>query len=142
MIGMKYKNKRHKNIFLFKFKMKVACGIMFDNANKILMGLRSEKGLNPNFWEFPGGKCEANETLEDCLHREWMEELNLKIKIEKLLHVSKSEDIECYFFIGKILDLGNLHVNVHQYVSFYDIQQLNQIRLFEDDQNIISLLKN
>uniref|UniRef100_A0A6C0FC53 8-oxo-dGTP diphosphatase n=1 Tax=viral metagenome TaxID=1070528 RepID=A0A6C0FC53_9ZZZZ len=122
--------------------MKVACGIMFDNANKILMGLRSDKGQNPNFWEFPGGKCEANETLEDCLHREWMEELNLKIKIEKLLHVSKSEDIECYFFIGKILDLGNLHVNVHQYVSFYDIEQLNQIRLFEDDRNIIPLLKN
>ena len=139
---MKHKTIKGIKTFLFKLIMKVACGIMFDNANKILMGLRSEKGLNPNFWEFPGGKCEANETLEDCLHREWMEELNLKIKIEKLLHVSKSEDIECYFFIGKILDLGNLHVNVHQYVSFYDIEQLNQIRLFEDDQNIISLLKN
>ena len=71
-----------------------------------------------------------------------MEELNLRIKIEKLLHVSKSEDIECYFFTGKILDLGNLHVNVHQYVSFYDIEQLNQIRLFEGDRNIIPLLKN
>jgi len=122
--------------------MKVACGIMFDNSNKILMGLRSDKGSNPNIWEFPGGKCEANETLEDCLHREWMEELNLKIKIEKLLYVSKSKDLECYFFIGKILDIGNLHVNVHQYVSFYDIEHLNQIRLFEDDRNIIPLLKN
>ena len=122
--------------------MKVACGIMFDNANKVLMGLRSDKGANPNFWEFPGGKCEANETLEECLHREWKEELNLNIKIEKLVYVSQLENIECYFFIGKILDIGNLHVNVHQYVSFYNIDELNHIRLFKEDRNIIPLLKN
>ena len=122
--------------------MKVACGIMFDNANKVLMGLRNEKGSNPNYWEFPGGKCEANETLEECLHREWKEELNLQIKIEKLLHVSKNQDVECYFYTGRIIDMGNLHVNVHQYVSFYDIEHLNQIRLFENDKDLIPLLKN
>ena len=63
--------------------MKVACGIMYDNANKILMGLRSDKGANPNYWEFPGGKCEKNESLEECLKREWMEELNLKLIYKK-----------------------------------------------------------
>ena len=82
-----------------------------------------------------------NETLEECLHREWKEELNLQIKIEKLLHVSKNQDIECYFYTGRILDMGNLHVNVHQYVSFYDIEHLNQIRLFENDKDLIPLLK-
>ena len=38
--------------------------------------------------------------------------------------------------------MGNLHVNVHQYVSFYDIEHLNQIRLFENDKDLIPLLKN
>ena len=122
--------------------MKVACGIMYDNANKILMGLRNGKSNHPYYWEFPGGKCEENETLEECLHREWKEELNLKIEIKQLIYTSKENDVECYFFIGKILDLGNLHVNVHEYISFYDVNQLNEIRMFESDKNIIPVLKN
>jgi len=57
----------------------VACGIMFNKENKILMGLRPSNKEDANFWEFPGGKRENNETIEECLKREWKEELNLDI---------------------------------------------------------------
>lgn len=122
--------------------MKVACGIMYDNANKILMGLRNERGANPNYWEFPGGKCEKNESLEECLKREWLEELNLNIDIQKELITTNSDNVECHFFIGKIKNLGNLHVNVHQYVAFYDVNDLSFLRLFPGDEKLIPLLKN
>lgn len=35
----------------------------------------------PNVWEFPGGKCEANETPRDCAIREAREELGIEIEI-------------------------------------------------------------
>ena len=57
----------------------VACGVMFDNNKKLLIGLRKDDYM----WEFPGGKRELNETIEECLKREWREELNLEIYIEK-----------------------------------------------------------
>lgn len=122
--------------------MKVACGIMYDNSGKILMGLRSKKGANPHYWEFPGGKCEKDETLEECLHREWKEELNLDIEIHKLLHTTQHDWIECYFYVGKIKNMGNLQVKVHEYVGFYDVNDLHKLRLFSGDEVIVDLLKN
>ena len=59
--------------------MNIACGIMYDNSGKILMGLRKENGPNPNYWEFPGGKIEQNETVSEAVIREIKEETNLTV---------------------------------------------------------------
>ena len=62
----------------------VTCGIILKD-NKVLATQRSEKMQLALKWEFPGGKIEANETEEQCLHRELKEELGIEIEIlEKL----------------------------------------------------------
>ena len=35
------------------------------------------------YWEFPGGKCEAGETLAECLVREIREELDVGIRVDE-----------------------------------------------------------
>lgn len=122
--------------------MHVSCGIMCDQMGHILMGLRKENDYNPNYWEFPGGQQEVGETLEECLHREWMEELNLHITIDKCIHTSTFGDITCHFFIGKIVDIHKLRVNVHQYVGFYDKKDLHKLRLFEGDDIVVEKTNN
>jgi len=53
--------------------------------NKILIAQRKKDSwMEPNKWEFPGGKVEPNETYEDCLIREINEELGIIISIERL----------------------------------------------------------
>lgn len=44
---------------------------------------KNERGL----WEFPGGTVEFNETLQDAIKREIMEEYGVSITVEKLLDV-------------------------------------------------------
>jgi 8-oxo-dGTP diphosphatase len=43
---------------------------------------RRQKGVHlEGFWEFPGGKCDAGESLVDCLRRELREELDVDATI-------------------------------------------------------------
>ena len=70
-----------------KYRMKtirVVAAIIIDN-DKVFATQRGY-GEFKGGWEFPGGKVEANETPEDALKREIMEELNVSIDIKEFLH--------------------------------------------------------
>lgn len=132
-------------MYLLHIMKNVACGIMYNEHNQILLGKRHSNGPYPNIWEFPGGKLEKGETLEECLKREWLEELNLNIVIDTKL-VSLVSDIDnkitCHFFIGGILDLSNLQMNVHECVEFFYPSQMKQLQLFKGDEQIVDMLTN
>ena len=128
-------------IYHYITMLHVACGIMYMPDNTILMGLRSKHGPNPYYWEFPGGQLEDGETLEECLQREWIEELNLNISIEHFLCTTVYNNISCHFFVGKIKGIENLHINVHEYIGFYPKNALYKLRLFEGDDKVVDLLK-
>ncbi len=53
-------------------------------------------------WEFPGGKRESDESLEDCLRRELREELGIEIAQPVLFRVIRHEypekAVELHFF--------------------------------------------
>ncbi len=59
----------------------VAIGIIW-KGGKILIDQRPEEGLLGGLWEFPGGKQEPGETLEECLEREVREEMDIQIRVQ------------------------------------------------------------
>lgn len=59
----------------------VAVGIIW-KSGKILIDQRPEEGLLGGLWEFPGGKQEPGETLEECLEREVREEMDIQIRVQ------------------------------------------------------------
>lgn len=50
---------------------------------KVLIGKRRQDQMLGGLWEFPGGKCEPQEKLEDALQREILEETKLKVTIRE-----------------------------------------------------------
>ncbi|MYD39798.1 MAG: A/G-specific adenine glycosylase, partial [Chloroflexi bacterium] len=59
----------------------VAAGVIRDDKRRLLIAQRPLDGLLGGLWEFPGGKCEANESLRDCLRRELREELAIAVEV-------------------------------------------------------------
>jgi mutator protein MutT len=65
----------------------VAAGLVF-REGKLLITKRHADAHLGGLWEFPGGKREPNETFEECLHRELLEELGIKVVILEMVESS------------------------------------------------------
>ncbi len=57
----------------------VAVGILINDQQQFLLTSRPPGKVYEGYWEFPGGKLEAGETVAQALSRELEEELGLKI---------------------------------------------------------------
>jgi mutator protein MutT len=57
----------------------VAVAIVFHDS-KVLITRRKAGGVLGGYWEFPGGKQEPGESLEDCVRRELFEELAMRVQ--------------------------------------------------------------
>lgn len=64
-----------------KEEVHVVGAIIENENNEIFCALRSPTMSLPNYWEFPGGKIEKNETPQQALQREIIEEFNCLIKV-------------------------------------------------------------
>ncbi|MCX7121333.1 MAG: 8-oxo-dGTP diphosphatase MutT [Gammaproteobacteria bacterium] len=68
----------------------VVVGLLFNQNNEILIALRPPHVVQPDVWEFPGGKVEGNENLEEALIREYQEEIGITItQTEFFLKIEK-----------------------------------------------------
>jgi 8-oxo-dGTP diphosphatase len=57
----------------------VAVGVLIDREGRFLLTSRPEGKVYAGYWEFPGGKLEAGESVEQALRRELHEELGIHI---------------------------------------------------------------
>ena len=84
-----------------KKKIKVTAAIIWQDG-KVLITKRPEGTHLEGMWEFPGGKIEGPETLEECIVREINEELGVLIKPVKLLltvsHEYETKIVDLYIF--------------------------------------------
>ncbi len=59
----------------------IAIGIVEDGQGRLLIARRREDAMLGGLWEFPGGKLEAGETLEQAVVREMEEEMGIHVAV-------------------------------------------------------------
>jgi 8-oxo-dGTP diphosphatase len=84
-----------------KVVIEVAAGLIYRDG-RYLIGRRKSGAHLAGFWEFPGGKKEAGETLAECLQRELFEELHIRINCpipyQIVRHEYPEKIVELHFF--------------------------------------------
>ena len=107
--------------------VKVSCALILNHEGNILVAQRSANMSMPLKWEFPGGKLEPNETAEESLLRELMEELNIEVHVIEQLpvnfHSYPNFDIELIPFLCKYVK-GTMLLEEHAQIKWVHSTEL------------------
>ncbi|MFT5207039.1 MAG: mutator protein MutT [Candidatus Omnitrophota bacterium] len=78
-------------------------GIILNTKAQVLLAQRNADDSFGNYWEFPGGKQEIGESLDECVVREVKEEADIHIQItapfHELINPYKDQEISLHFFL-------------------------------------------
>ena len=106
---------------------------------------RRQRGVHlEGYWEFPGGKCEDGESLDDCVRRELREELGVATsvgsEIFSVVHDYPDRTVELHFIICGIE--GTPEPLIGQEMRWVAKHQLNDLRFPPADEELIALLQS
>lgn len=123
--------------------MKQVTAAIMKKDDKYLICQRSSNDECSLLWEFPGGKLEEGETLEECIVREIKEELELDIKVQGIFTTSiySFDQKEIYFTVyNSMIVGGKMKLNVHNDVKWVTLNELDEFNFMPADIEFVDKL--
>lgn len=117
----------------------VAALVMWNEKKQILLAQRpTSKGGE---WEFPGGKQEESESLEQALKREIKEELCIEVSIDQELGVElvdfQNKTYVIHFF-QSYYEGQDIQTTEHQSFRWFDINDLQYVKVSQGNLNFLN----
>ena len=95
-------------------------------------------------WEFPGGKREEGESGEEALEREIREELDSRIKIEKLICTTDYDypgfHLTMYVYLASLIE-GRLTLLEHEDAKWVSLDDIDALDWLPADWSVIEEIK-
>ena len=118
--------------------VKLIAHTLIEKDGKYLLIKRSKikRGLPnvyPSYWDIPGGSVEENELPREAALREAMEEVNQKLRINKIIHedsqfdASKDTVFARLVYAGEILEERGFILDPEEHTDFIWISSLKDI---------------
>jgi len=84
----------------------VGAAVIRNRKGDVLIAQRREQDMLGGLWEFPGGKQETGETIQQCIVRELREELGINVEVEAFLttvrHAYSHFTMDMHTYFGRI----------------------------------------
>ena len=118
--------------------VKLIAHTLIEKDGKYLLIKRSKikRGLPnvyPSYWDIPGGSVEENELPREAALREAMEEVNQKLRINKIIHedsqfdASKDTVFTRLVYAGEIFEKRDFILDPEEHTDFIWISSLKDI---------------
>ncbi|MBW1731513.1 MAG: 8-oxo-dGTP diphosphatase MutT [Deltaproteobacteria bacterium] len=122
-----------------KIHLDVTAAVVWEKG-KILITRRPSGTHMGGYWEFPGGKREDGETLEQCLKRELWEELGIRVEISKPIvsvhHEYEDRTVTLHAFSCFVVE-GEAVAKESQEICWVILKKLPTYRFPPPDEEII-----
>lgn len=119
----------------------VVVGAAVIRAGRVLAARRTHPPEAAGRWEFPGGKVEPGETIDDAIRRELLEELGSSIRVTGAL--SGSVPIKARYVLRvatAILVGGEPIPHEHDAIRWLSAEQLGDVDWLEPDRPFLAEL--
>lgn len=124
--------------------IRAVVGIL-QRGNTVLVAERPEGKPYSGYWEFPGGKVEANESGEDALKRELHEELGIDVVSASFWfdheHAYPDKTVHLEMWLVSEFN-GEPHSKENQQLRWVNLEQILALRLLEGNWPIINQIKS
>ena len=125
----------------------VAIIILYDQDKKILLQHRAEDAkMLPGYWAFFGGGIEADETPEQAVKRETLEELNYTLKNPTLIikqdFLSKDETTEKHVFVEEFDPSKKITLGEGQNFGWFHLSEINKLKIIDHDIEVLKFIKD
>ncbi len=113
-------------------------------ANNRIFATQRGYGDFKGMWEFPGGKMEPGESMEDALRREIREELETEIEVGELLCTVEYDypafHLTMHCFICSVVE-GELRLKEHEAAQWLTKDELYSVDWLPADLGVIKVLE-
>lgn len=124
--------------------LEVAAALIQDEAGRYLITQRRRGSHLAGLWEFPGGKREAEETLEACLRRELTEELSGTFDVGEPVETVRWEypdrTVVLHFYRCR-LAAGSIEPQEEQAMAWVEAERLGDYSFPPADRELIARLQ-
>lgn len=123
----------------------IAVGLILNQTNELLIALRPNDSMLGGLWEFPGGKKENGETLQETVTRELKEELGVDVevfsKFQELKHAYSHFKITLHAFWCRILN-GTPQPRSSQEIKWVSLDKIDKYPFPKANKTLIEGLQN
>ena len=123
--------------------IEVVAAIIHDTEGRIFATQRGYGDMKDG-WEFPGGKMEPGESPEEALKREIWEELETRIKVERLVTTVEWDypkfhlTMHCYWCR---IESGSLTLKEHEAAKWLQHSDLDSVDWLSADRIVVEAIK-
>ncbi len=123
----------------------VGAAVTVNRTGEVLIAQRKQDDMLGGLWEFPGGKQEPGETIQECIVRELEEELGIKTVVEEHLmtvkHAYSHFTMTMHVYLAKIVSGHPRPIHCADF-AWVNVLMLGKFAWSKADLQVVAKLQN